>query len=99
VGLLAGCATIHDALASAALERPFAVIAALVASILHFRNFFLAKTNQAKTANMMGEALFGVVLLVGLTGVYSTQAGGLDTTDLDQKAEAKKEAMYANMTK
>jgi len=64
-----------------------------------FEKKFLAKTHQAKTANMMGEALFGVVLLVGLTGVYSTQAGGLDTADLDQKAEAKKEAMYANMTK
>ena len=31
---------------------------------------------------MMGEALFGVVLLVGLTGVYSTQAGNLDTTGM-----------------
>jgi hypothetical protein len=29
---------------------------------------------------MIGEALFGVVLLVGLTGVYATQAGNLDTT-------------------
>lgn len=48
---------------------------------------------------MMGEALFGVVLLVGLTGVYSTQAGNLDTTDLDNKAETKKQAMYANVGK
>ena len=96
MGLLAGCATIHDALASAALKRRIAVIAALFATNLP-RHVFFSPPLQAKT--MMGEALFGVVLLVGLTGVYSTQAGGLDTTDLDKKAEAKKEAMYANMTK
>ena len=59
---------------------------------------FSAVTKTVKVS-MMGEALFGVVLLVGLTGVYSTQAGGMDTADLDAKAEAKKEAMYANVGK
>jgi hypothetical protein len=48
---------------------------------------------------MIGEALFGIVLLVGLTGVYATQAGGLDTKDLDAQAEAKKQAMYDNVGK
>ena len=48
---------------------------------------------------MIGETLVGVVLLVGLTGVYWTQARGIDTADLDAKAEAKKEAMYANVGK
>jgi hypothetical protein len=48
---------------------------------------------------MIGEALFGIVLLVGLTGVYATQASGLDTKDLDERAEAKKQAMYDKVGK
>jgi hypothetical protein len=52
-----------------------------------------------RQGNMIGEALFGIVLLVGLTGVYATQAGGLDTKDLDAQAEAKKQAMYDNVGK
>ena len=59
--------------------------------------FSLKKIAASAIFTMMGEALFGVVLLVGLTGVYSTQAGGMDTTDLDAKAEHKKEAMYAKV--
>ena len=48
---------------------------------------------------MIGEALFGVVFLVGLTGVYATQASNLDTTDLYNQAEAKKQAMYDKVGK
>jgi hypothetical protein len=48
---------------------------------------------------MMGEALFGVVFLVGLTGVYATQAGNLNTKDIEDKAEVKKNAMYNRVGK